>query len=580
MNVSNEPKTRFADAETAQRRQTPSLRPNLDSSVMETFTSVTNRVANVCRQFEINTLKSQIEACQKLIGDHEMVDVVVLGNFKAGKSSFLNNLAGANILPVGVLPLTAIITRLRYGESVKASVQFQDGASRQVAIADVENYITESKNPANAKRVADVLVETPALKPYLGLQFIDTPGLNSVFSHNTETSRKWLPRVGAALLAVSVDHPFSEHDAALLKELLHFTPKVMILLTKADLLNAGQIDEVKDFVCRQTASITTESVPVFTYSIRDGTSSRREILDSELLLPLVHSRVSESENILRHKLKTLVADTLNYLNIGLAAATKDESNRVRLREQILCETNNAKTIAEELQLIERDCLGNTREQVDEIVERHQQPLRQELLKELRPQLTSWSLNLWKLSRTYEGWMEQSLKQKVHAVSNMERPALALLLQNAERRFSRAVENFKNNLSANVERTLGIKMAAAKWKGEIKAPEHADVSISPAFDVHIDSIWFLLPMSLIKKLVHRHFLRKVSWEVEKNLSRLAWQWTEVVDARIQELKQQAEAYVMTETKTIENLLARQSSQIPQFEQARNELVESQSLLESR
>jgi GTP-binding protein EngB required for normal cell division len=578
MNALNDSKISFADADAARRQETFFPRSNSDFT-METLSHITNRAAQICQQFEIVTLTPQVEACRKLAGENEMIDVVVLGNFKAGKSSFLNSLAGANILPVGVVPVTAIITRLRFGESFRASVQFLDGTSKQVPSADVENYIAEPKNPANVKRVDDVLIETPALKSYAGLQFIDTPGLNSIYAHNTETSRNWLPHVGAALLAVSADHPFSEHDAALLKELLRFTPKATILLTKADLLNAEQIDEVKIFIRRQIESISAKPISLFAYSIRDCVNSRREILDRELFLPLARSRISESQNILRHKLKTLLTDSLNYLNIGLAAATKDEANRAWLREQILGGKNNAEAVAEELRLIERDCLGNTREQVDEIVERHQQRLQRELLAELRTQLASWNLNLYKLSRAYESWIGDALKQKVRAVSDAEQNALAALLQKAERRFSRAVEIFKNALSANVERTLGIKMASAVWRGEIKAPERADVSISPAFDIHIDSIWFLLPMPLIKNWVNRHLLRKVFWEVEKNLSRLSSQWTDAVDSRIRDLKQQAEIYAGTEIKTIENLLARQSSQIPQFEQARNELAKFQSLLES-
>jgi GTP-binding protein EngB required for normal cell division len=565
----------------SQSLSTDAKMPNGNSQSVHRESSICmiNRVADICRRFEINTLTPQVEACQKLIGNNEMIDVVVLGNFKAGKSSFLNSLAGAAILPVGVVPVTAIITRLRYGESVRASVQFLDGRSQQVPLTDVKNYIAESQNPANAKRVADVLIETPALKSYAGLQFIDTPGLNSIFTHNSETSRNWLPNVGAALLAISADHPFSEQDAALLKELLRFTPKVTILLTKVDLLSAEQIDEVKNFICQQIDSIVANHISFFTYSIREETNSRREILDNELLLPLARSRISESESILQHKLKTLLADLLNYLKIGLVAATKDESNRAWLREQILGGKNNQEAVAEELRLIERDCLGRTRSQVDEIIERHQARLQRELLAELRTQLSAWNLNLWKLSRAYESWLGDALKQKVLAVSSLERDALAAPLQKAERRFSRAVENFKNSLSANVERTLGIKMASAAWQGKIKSPERADISISPAFDIHIDSLWFLLPMPLIKRWVHRHFLRSVFWEVEKNLSRLASQWTDAVDTRIRDLKQQAKIYAATEIRTIENLLARQSSQIPQFEQARNELLELQRLLET-
>jgi len=533
----------------------------------------------VVGRWNLASLAPQIEACNELIEENNGIDVAVFGTFKSGKSSFLNSLAGANLLPVGVVPVTAIITRLRFAESLQASVKFLSGENRRVPLDEITAYITESKNPANAKGVADVLIQTPSLKMHAGLQFIDTPGLNSIFTHNSQTSRNWLPRVGAALLAVSADHPFSEQDAALLKDLLRFTPRVIILLTKADLLNPEQMKEVKDFIAQQINSIVTKPIPIFPFSIRDELYPLRESFQRDMLSPLTQSRITESETILRHKLKTLLTDALMYFDIGLAAAEKDESSRANLREQVLNRENNSEAVREELRLIERDCSGQARSQVEEVVERHHARLRTEVLSELRAQQAEWKLNLWKWSRAYEAWLQEVLTKKMLALSKLENHVLSAPLESGERRIARAVDNFKNRLAANVEHALGIKMSEAEWRGQIKAPDRADISISPAFDIHLDSLWFLLPMPLIKGWTRRHFLRKVPWEIEKNLSRLETQWTESIDARIRDLKRQAEIHVETEIKTIECLLAQQLTQIPEFEQAKKELVELRRLLDS-
>lgn len=566
-----------ANVKAEQTGSTHSLSINSASLSREAFSSIINRVAVICGEFEIDSLTPQIKACEQLIAGDETIDVAVLGNFKAGKSSFLNNLMGEDILPVGVLPLTAIITRLRYGKSVNATVQFLDGASRQVPVAEVGNYIAESENPKNAKRVFDVLIETPALKPYAGLQFIDTPGLNSIYAHNSETSRNWLPRVGAALLTISADHPFSEQDAELVKASLRSTPRVNVLLTKADLLDAQQLEEVKNFIHRQMAAITSERIPLYIYSTRNNATSHRNVLDRELLSPLTLGRASESDNILRHKLSILLADALNYVKIGLAAVECDQANRTGLRDQILDRKSNEDAAIEELRLVERDCINKTRSQVEEIIQSHQAPMQHELTVELKSRLLEWKLNLWKLSRTYEAWLGEVLTQKILTVSNTEAGKLALPMENAERRFSRVTGNFKNSLAVNVERCLGIKMSSVAWRGEIKMPTQADISISPAFDIHIDSLWFLLPTPLIKPWVHRHFLRNVPWEVEKNLSRLETQWTNSIDGRIHDLKRQAEDYVQTEIKTIGHLLNGQPSKTSAFVQAREVLGQCQRLL---
>jgi len=133
----------------------------------------------------------------------------VFGRFKAGKSSFLNHLTERAVLPIGVVPLTAVITRLRFGESERAEVHFLGGMVKSIPLGDIGLYVGENENPNNQKQVAAVEVELPELKALAPLQFVDTPGLGSAFAHNTEVALNWLPHVGAALVAVSSDREFN-----------------------------------------------------------------------------------------------------------------------------------------------------------------------------------------------------------------------------------------------------------------------------------------------------------------------------------------------------------------------------------
>jgi len=96
-------------------------------------------------------------------------------------------------------------------------------------------------------------VTLPELRRFRGLKFVDTPGLESSLSHNSQTSLSWLPNVGLALVVVSVDPPLSQHDVDLLKSLCQCTPKVAVLLTKADLASEEELGEVVEFVRAQLA---------------------------------------------------------------------------------------------------------------------------------------------------------------------------------------------------------------------------------------------------------------------------------------------------------------------------------------
>ena len=93
---------------------------------------ILNHIAALADDLKLANLQPQIAACRKQFSDSSHgIDVAVFGRFKAGKSSFLNHLTGRAVLPIGVVPLTAVITRLRYGETERAEVRFLNGTPRQ-----------------------------------------------------------------------------------------------------------------------------------------------------------------------------------------------------------------------------------------------------------------------------------------------------------------------------------------------------------------------------------------------------------------------------------------------------------------
>ncbi|MEN6616363.1 MAG: dynamin family protein, partial [Syntrophorhabdus sp.] len=73
---------------------------------------ILNHIQQVTEKYNMLPLVRQIEACRDLVEKNSLIDVAILGQFKAGKSSFLNSIIGKPILPVGVIPVTTVITRL------------------------------------------------------------------------------------------------------------------------------------------------------------------------------------------------------------------------------------------------------------------------------------------------------------------------------------------------------------------------------------------------------------------------------------------------------------------------------------
>src|SRR5271156_6992618 len=77
-----------------------------------------------------NELRNKLQSLETKLADDKL-HLAVLGQMKRGKSSFINALLGAEILPTGVLPVTAIITEIKYGAVPEATIVYATGGMRQ-----------------------------------------------------------------------------------------------------------------------------------------------------------------------------------------------------------------------------------------------------------------------------------------------------------------------------------------------------------------------------------------------------------------------------------------------------------------
>ena len=273
---------------------------------MNPVQGILNRISGLAHELRLANLQPQIAVCRSQFNGHHGIDVAVFGRFKAGKSSFLNSLTGRAVLPIGVVPLTAVVTRLRYGPVEKAEVRFLDGTTQAVALEEIGLYVGEDANPNNEKRVASVEVELPALKGLEPLQFVDTPGLGSAFVHNTQVTLQWLPNVGAALVAVSCDAPLSEPRFGSARRTAPPHAEDRPAAYQGGFAHPAQRNEVLAFVQRQLRRKWGNEVPVYFYSVRPGENRLKTELEQKLFLPLIQNRDQAAGQIARHKLLSLL----------------------------------------------------------------------------------------------------------------------------------------------------------------------------------------------------------------------------------------------------------------------------------
>jgi len=532
-----------------------------------------DRVRAIRTRYQIAAIDPRLEACGALLEERGLIDVGIFGRFKAGKSSLLNLLAGRNLLPVGVTPVTAVITRLRYGPHKQAMVRYLDGRTERVPVAAVASYVSETGNHQNTKRVAAVTVELPSLEPYQGLQFVDTPGLDSVFQHNTDAALGWLPKVGLALVTISVDPPLSMQDVALIRTLRSYTPKIAIVLTKADLLSETERNEVIAFIREELRTEFRVEFRICPFSIRPAYAELKSNFDRELLLPLLENRDTERADIARFKFDALLKRAKEYLALALAAAERADADRSRLKSLILNEKTSYESIRMELQALAHSRASQTRPWIMKRMEELYADIERRLTRELKLRLSGLKANLWKLNRAYEQWLDEALAREMKEISLREGPLFCVPLEKAQETLARAVQGFRDRLAANIFQALGTRFTVEPFDIELRKPAAPDIRISNLFMFNTDLLWFIIPMSVFRSWADRHFLKRIPDEVAKNLSRVASQWTERINAAIQTIQREAEKSIREQISTVESLLSRTQSEV---EEIRSAIVEIEAM----
>lgn len=181
-------------------------------------------------------------------------EVAVVGEFNRGKSTLLNLLVDRFVLPAGVLPVTSIVTELTYGEE-QAKIVFEDGSDEVIDLTEIERYVSEEANPGNARRVQTARIALPAPMLRHGAVLVDTPGVGSIFRHNSELARETILHADGAVMVMSADTPITDAERSLIKLLSRRSQRTFFVLNRIDFLAPDELERVRWFV----ESVLTEA---------------------------------------------------------------------------------------------------------------------------------------------------------------------------------------------------------------------------------------------------------------------------------------------------------------------------------
>jgi len=170
----------------------------------------------------------------------ELFLLVVVGEFNAGKSAFINALLGRPVLQEGVTPTTTEVEILAYGESTERTA--------------VEPHLYSRTAPV------DLLRE---------IHIVDTPGTNAIMREHEMITSRFVPRADLVLFVTSADRPFTETERAFLERIRHWGKKVLLVVNKVDILaGEAEVAEVKGFVAEHAARLLGTSPEIFAVGSR------------------------------------------------------------------------------------------------------------------------------------------------------------------------------------------------------------------------------------------------------------------------------------------------------------------------
>jgi ribosome biogenesis GTPase A len=289
----------------------------------------------------------EVDLVQKLEADR--FHLVVVGEFNHGKTTFVNALLGASILPVGVTPTTAVIHHLEHADTPRAEIVHANGDRTSLPFEEVRTFAVGGTHEGEAREVKHLEVGYPAELLRERIVLVDTPGVNDLSLQRADITYSYIPRSDAVLFLLDAGQPLKESERVFLQEklLAQSRDKILFVVTKRDIWSEDERDEALRYIQRELGKLVRTPV-VFPVSAQAALEGRPEESGMpELLTHLTRFLAEERGRILLD----------NALGEGLEAG-KLLRRGVDARRRAVA--MSADELARRIGLIEKDLAGQSR----------------------------------------------------------------------------------------------------------------------------------------------------------------------------------------------------------------------------
>ncbi|BDG61568.1 dynamin family protein [Caldinitratiruptor microaerophilus] len=538
-------------------------------------------------------------AGRKLTGKE--FNLVVLGQFKRGKSTLVNALVGEPLLPTAVVPLTSAVTILRSGPKPEMTVHFLDGRQVPAPVQDLPLYVTERENPRNVRGVGAVEIRHPSPLLAEGVRLVDTPGVGSVYEHNTRTTLQFLPDADAAIFVLSVEPPLTAAEREFLDEARQYAGKFLFVLNKIDALSPAETAESLAFTRSVLEEATRQdSVRLFALSARQALEARMagdaDGLERSGLLDLEREIrrlvVADRETVLGESARLALERALLSLTTALTLeqqALRVSAEEIRQRRDRLERyLASARSEAEDLEPLMRSGLARIVQEADGRLRLFRQSLEPDLHERALRRLNATTGGAAELVRDLEKFLAENIPA-----------AFDRWIAEENRRLEAAVRAMARRLSERAAAVVEgfIELAGTLFAVELPPPQPDPNLVD---DVRLtyrigedegflmprsDRLVALLPRPLALRVLTSGLRRRIAEQVDLNAGRVRENLVERLDQTARQVRSGLDAYLEAAALGIREALTRaerlQEERGPALERRRQEVADDlASLAEAR
>ena len=303
-------------------------------TINDAFKLIAPAMAQGGKSKELTALAHKFEMAEK-----QPVCILVCGEFKRGKSTFINALLGRNLCATDTDICTSVASVIKYSPVetlTRYYGDFADPKTQKITLDELEKYTVGTADEIDNTIYVEIGLPLPVLKE--GIMIIDTPGVGGLDPRHATLTNYFLPKADIALFMTDVNEPMTVTELDFYRDKVKpYAKQSAIIVNKSDLKDAESVEEIRQDTIAKVAShiqITKEEVNAISVSSAAEAFPESELGESnfeelkKMIASLVRKHREELKNALKANLTEMINLTIAPLEVQLKQIEQPDINQI------------------------------------------------------------------------------------------------------------------------------------------------------------------------------------------------------------------------------------------------------------